>query len=241
MGSDNPYKFAVIEDIPTQNDTLVEFLKRMWPTCKVDPFFSFEPALEAIRSNDYDVVVSDVNLGGGADTYAGIKIAKALDSRRTPLIIVSALAEPALHSDIFMALGAWDYLEKPIRESEFQKQLELAIAYRCGHLERERLEAQNRGGQRDPDLQMDLGARAQVVWRNRRVHLSLTQIRIVEILTRTLNEPVKYQDLFGVIDTGRNRENLRVHIASIREAFRSVDTSFDRIVSVTMYGYVWRV
>ncbi len=243
METDSNFRFAVIEDVPKQNETIAGFLKKFWPGCHVDQFYRFEDAFQAVSNIEYDVVISDVNLGGGQNTYAGVKIAKALDSRATPLLVVSALPEPAIHSEIFMALGAWDYLAKPIRESEFRKQMDLAIEYRCGQRTGVPALSTESSSQRspDPNLVIDLSMRVRVLWKGKRVHLSLTQIRLVELLSRKPNEALPYGELFAVIDSGRNRENLRVHVLAIREAFKSVDTAFDRIASVPMFGYVWRV
>lgn len=240
MNDKRAYRFAVVEDIPEENDVFKGIIKTLWPDSIVDQYFDFPTAFEAVSTIDFDVVVTDVNLGGGTDTYGGAKIAKALDSQHTPLIIVSHLPEPKLHSDIFMALGAWDYLKKPVRESEFQKQLELAVAYRCGQLDRERIAQTRESRIGDPRLAIDLSARAEVTWDRKRVHLTLTQIRIVDILSRNPNVPIKYADIFELIDSGRNRENLRVHIMAIRDAFKYIDHSFNSISSVAMFGYIWR-
>ena len=39
--------------------------------------------------------------------------------------------------------------------------------------------------------------------------------------------------------TGRNRDNVRKHISTIREAFRDIEPDFDGIESVPMRGFRW--
>ena len=69
----------------------------------------------------------------------------------------------------------------------------------------------------------------------------MTKTRIVSVLAENINKDMGYDKLFEVIDSGTNKENLRVHIQTIRAAFREVDPEFDRIRNVPMVGYTWRV
>jgi DNA-binding winged helix-turn-helix (wHTH) protein len=48
---------------------------------------------------------------------------------------------------------------------------------------------------------------------------------------------VSYEDLYRVIKSGRNRDNVRKHVATIREAFREIDPAFDGIENVPMRGF----
>ncbi len=234
-------KFAVIEDIPETNRELTSFLKSHWHDCVVTQLYDYDTAVAALGSTEFDVVVSDVMLGPGGDRLGGLRIAKALDSKLTPLIIVSALEQPEVYSEVFEALGAWDYLEKPILKSAFLKQVELAVAYRQGKLQRDQIAQAEVTKERDPFLHIDFSSKVKVTWKGQRVRLSLTQTRLLDILSSAPNIPVKYDQMFEKIETGRNIENLRVHIMAIRDAFKEVDDTFDRIVSVTMLGYVWRI
>lgn len=52
-------------------------------------------------------------------------------------------------------------------------------------------------------------------------------------------EVVSYDELFAVVKSGRNRDNIRKHISTIREAFRELDEHFDRIENVPMRGFRW--
>jgi two-component system, OmpR family, response regulator ChvI len=50
---------------------------------------------------------------------------------------------------------------------------------------------------------------------------------------------VSYDELFQVVKTGRNRDNVRKHISTIREAFRDIEPTFEGIESVPMRGFRW--
>lgn len=240
MANDETYRFAVIEDIPRQNDQLREYLTDTWPNSHVDQFYDYSRALPSLLSTMYDVVISDVMLGPGDMSLDGFKIAKALDTNKTPLLIVSAIANPEVHRDIFKALGAWDYLVKPPTREDLIHQVKLAIEYRNGALNRETKNLQPVSC-KDPDLVIDMSSRLGVMWRNNRIQLSLTEIRLVEKLVAHANTTVNYEDLYQSIGSGQNKDNLRNHIKNIRQAFKQEDGTFDRILSVTMTGYVWHV
>jgi DNA-binding winged helix-turn-helix (wHTH) protein len=42
-----------------------------------------------------------------------------------------------------------------------------------------------------------------------------------------------------VVKSGRNRDNVRKHVATIRDAFREVDPGFEAIENVPMRGFRW--
>ena len=45
--------------------------------------------------------------------------------------------------------------------------------------------------------------------------------------------------MFQVVKSGRNRDNVRKHVSTIREAFREVDPEFNLIENVPMRGFRW--
>lgn len=229
-------RIAIIEDHPATNDEFRAFLMDLWPDCKVEQYLTFDQAIAGVTSIDFDLIVSDIDLGEGTDRYGGIKIARALDSQRTPFLVVSGSPQPEIHRDIFRALDAWDYLQKPVTAADFAIQARRAIAFRLAQTKNN--EQVIRPGV--PDLVIDLTAREMVKWKGGRVVLSMTQIRLIQKMIENINQVVPYAAFFDDIESGRNKENLRVHIAGIREAFKDVDLTFKKIVTTTMIGYSWR-
>lgn len=122
-------QIAVIDDDPEVIDLLMKWLNDIIPDCQVTPFSELEPALTGIATTDFDLVVSDVDLGSGSDKFGGVKIAKALDTRRSPLLVISGYS---VQEGVFRALGAWDYLQKPISEGDFKTEVKRALMYRRG-------------------------------------------------------------------------------------------------------------
>jgi two-component system response regulator ChvI len=73
-----------------------------------------------------------------------------------------------------------------------------------------------------------------------RLNLPLTAQRILSVLARSA--PPKwsvYEELYQVIKSGRNRDNVRKHVSTIREAMREIDPAFDGIENVPMRGFRW--
>lgn len=234
------YRIAVIEDHKPVNDGLKDLLEEIFPGCEVQQFFELKPAISAIGSTKFDLVVSDVDLGPGTDKYAGIKIAKALDTLRVPLLIVSGSPEYEIQHDIFRALDAWDYLQKPISPDDFKLQVKRALAY-AGNSDAPQVDAaQKMQFPLVPDLSIQGRGRGPAKWKGNKVSLTMTELAIVEELALKAHHVVSQKDLFEHIPTGKNVENLRVKISSIRKSFEEVDKEFDWIKSVPLFGYMWR-
>ena len=77
------------------------------------------------------------------------------------------------------------------------------------------------------------------IWRGHRINLPLTAQRILATLTASRGQVVTYDELFDVVKSGRNRDNIRKHISTIRDAFREIDASFECIENVPMRGFRW--
>lgn len=243
MKANERWRIAVIEDdAPTAKD-YTERLMRIWPDCRIEEYSDSESAMKAIMETDFDLVISDIKLGEGADRMAGIRIAKELDVKRTPLLVVSGLPQPDWHRDVFKALDAWEYLQKPIDPpEEFDTQVKRAMAFRAVTLQ----DAPYRSYEdalkvRVPDLVLDHRAADRVVWRGKRVKLPMCSYYIVELMASRPNEPVKYETLMEKLPTGKNKQNLRQRIQEIKERFEDADPDFDRIENKVMVGYYWRV
>jgi DNA-binding winged helix-turn-helix (wHTH) protein len=128
------------------------------------------------------------------------------------------------------ALDAWDYLQKTTFDrADFVETF---------------LEVLRRGAAGQPaaarnELSVDPLRQGAVLWRGRRVNLPLTAQRILAALDERAGDVVSYEDLYRVIKSGRNRDNVRKHVGAIREAFREIDPAFDGIENVPMRGFRW--
>ncbi|HJV25598.1 MAG TPA: response regulator [Aromatoleum sp.] len=226
-------RVAVIEDdIPTSNQ-LKEWILAARPGIAVDQWFTRDDAEAAITREDYAMVVLDIELG--RERHAGVAIINAINkgARGTPVLVVSAM--PAtIYRSIMKALDAWDYLQKTtFEESDFiDTFLEILRASRDRDADKPAAPAGD-------ELSLDPLRQNTPLWRGKRVNLPLTAQRILLALYQRRGEVVSYDELFQVVKSGRNRDNIRKHISTIREAFRELDEDFDRIENIPMRGFRW--
>lgn len=226
-------KVAVIEDdLPTSNQ-LKDWILAARPGIAVDQWTTRDDAEAAIAREDYAVVVLDIELG--RERHAGVAIINAINkgARGTPVLVVSAM--PAtIYRSIMKALDAWDYLQKTtFEEGDFiDTFLEILRAGR------------DRGAAKPAEavgeeLSLDPLRQNTPLWRGQRVNLPLTAQRILATLYQRRGQVVSYDELFQVVKSGRNRDNIRKHISTIRDAFRELDEDFDRIENIPMRGFRW--
>jgi two-component system response regulator ChvI len=131
------------------------------------------------------------------------------------------------------ALDAWDYLQKTtFEESDF-------IETFLDILRTASPAAATPAVPAGDALVLDPLWQRSPTWRGERINLPLTAQRILATLHQRSGEVVSYDELFEVVKSGRNRDNVRKHVSTIREALREVDPSFEGIENVPMRGFRW--
>ncbi|MBS0394890.1 MAG: response regulator transcription factor [Proteobacteria bacterium] len=224
-------RIAVIEDdVPTSNQ-LKGWILAARPGVRVDQWFSFDDAAAALERESYDVVVLDIELG--RERHAGVALINAVNKRGgTPVLVVSGMPA-SIYRSIMKALDAWDYLQKSdFGETEFiETFLEVLRAARGRPAAAASTPAR--------ELTLDPLRQTSATWRGLRINLPLTAQRILDALYQRRGQVVSYEDLYAVVKSGRNRDNVRKHVATIRDAFREVDPAFDGIENVPMRGFRW--
>lgn len=227
-------KVAVIEDDAPTSNQLAGWIRAARPGIEIHQWFTRDEAEEALGRESYDAVVLDIELG--RERHAGVALINAINKRSqgTPVLVVSAMPA-AIYRSIMKALDAWDYLQKTtFSESDFiDTFLDVLRAARAA-------KGTAKGAAPAEELSLDPLWQRTPIWRGGRVNLPLTAQRILATLYQRKGEVVSYEDLFGVVKSGRNRDNVRKHIATIREAFREADPAFDGIENVPMRGFRWR-
>ncbi len=240
MQNTNPTKSAVTrvavieDDLPTSKQ-LRAWIEAAKPGVIVDQWMNRDDAEAALAREHYDVVVLDIELG--RERHAGVAIINAINKQsKTPVLVVSGM--PAtIYRGIMKALDAWDYLQKTtFEESEFVDTL----------LEMLRASKQRASEEIDSasaitnELQLDPLRQNSALYKGQRVNLPLTAQRILAALHAKRGEVVSYDDLYAVVKSGRNRDNVRKHVSTIREALKEIDANFDEIENVPMRGFRWR-
>ena len=228
-------KVAVIEDdVPTSNQ-LKGWIEAAKPGIQVEQWFSRDEAEAAIARERYDVVVLDIELG--RERHAGVAIINAINKHHgTPVLVVSAMPA-AIYRSIMKALDAWDYLQKTsFDEAEF---IETFLDILRAAKSRSPAEEAPAPVAVRAELSIDPLRQKATLWRGKRVNLPLTAQRILLALFEHKGQVVSYDELFLVVKSGRNRDNIRKHVSTIREAFREIDPDFDGIENVPMRGFRW--
>jgi two-component system, OmpR family, response regulator ChvI len=227
-------RVALIEDdLPTSNQ-LAGWIRAARPQVQVDQWFDRDSAEAALARENYDVVVLDIELG--RERHAGVALINAINKRRAgvPVLVVSAMPA-AIYRSIMKALDAWDYLQKTTFEEADFVETFLEIL-RVARERRATGDAPKAGA---GALSLDPLWQRTPTWRGQRINLPLTAQRILATLYQRRGEVVSYEDLFEVVKSGRNRDNVRKHVSTIRDAFREVDPGFEGIENVPMRGFRW--
>ena len=227
-------RVAVIEDdLPTSNQ-LAGWIRAARPGITVDQWFDRDTAEAALARESYDVVLLDIELG--RERHAGVALINAINKRRSgvPVLVVSAMPA-AIYRSIMKALDAWDYLQKTTFEEADFIETFLEIL----RVARERKAETTRAAPVADELSLDPLWQRTPTWRGERINLPLTAQRILATLYSRRGEVVSYDELFDVVKSGRNRDNVRKHVSTIRDAFRDIDPAFDRIENVPMRGFRW--
>ncbi|KQV96141.1 response regulator transcription factor [Pelomonas sp. Root1237] len=227
-------RIAVIEDDPTTSEQLAGWIRTARPELTVDQWFDRDAAEAALLRERYDLVVLDIELG--RERNAGVALINEINKQGlgTPVLVVSAMPA-AIYRSIMKALDAWDYLQKTtFDEAEFiETFLDILRTARLKEPVKAAAKAE------DSSLQLDPLKQRTPMWRGQRINLPLTAQRILATLHARAGEVVSYEELFDVVKSGRNRDNVRKHVATIRDAFRDVDPTFDGIENIPMRGFRW--
>lgn len=227
-------KVAVIEDdLPTSNQ-LAGWIRAARAGIEIDQWFNRDDAEAALARERYDVVLLDIELG--RERHAGVALINAINKQHqgTPVLVVSAMPA-AIYRGIMKALDAWDYLQKTtFEEADFiDTFLDILRVARSAQTQADAAPAPVH------ELSLDPLWQRTPTWRGERINLPLTAQRILATLYQRAGEVVSYDELFDVVKSGRNRDNVRKHVSTIRDAFREIDPEFERIENVPMRGFRW--
>jgi DNA-binding response OmpR family regulator len=226
-------KVAVIEDdVPTSNQ-LRGWIESARSGTTVEQWFGRDEAIAAVEREHYDLVVLDIELG--RERHAGVAVINAINKRGgTPVLVVSGMPA-SIYRSIMKALDAWDYLQKSdFAENDFIETF-LEMLREVESRQRAAPVATASAG----ELTLDPLRQHSPIWRGQRINLPMTAQRILAALYQNRGQVVSYDQLYQVVKSGRNRDNVRKHVSTIRDAFREIDPKFDAIENVPMRGFRW--
>ncbi len=111
----------VVDDERDHADGMAEALQKC--CAKAIPVYNGQDALEIIRSQDIDIVVTDLKLGGDIDGLDILQEAKKIG--QTEVILITAYATIDTCKDAIRR-GAYDYIVKPINIDQLRSLVEQA-------------------------------------------------------------------------------------------------------------------
>jgi len=127
----------IVEDEAVLRMTFERFLSEDGHTVHLAA--DYPEALAALDTRSYDVVVSDIILGG----KTGIDLLRTMHERGEPCEIIMITGDPSVDTAAeAVRLGAFDYLSKPVKESDLRRNVRLALDRRAIARERDRYAAE---------------------------------------------------------------------------------------------------
>jgi two-component system response regulator ChvI len=161
----------------------------------------------------------------------------------TPVIFLTVLSDD-IYEEAALESGAVDFIDKSRRLPILLKRLELIGEGMPPAVDPDRWRA---GSIRLGPLELRFDTN-RVLWAGRTVDLTLTEFKIVRLLAEKAGQDVGYREIYDLVhgkdfiaghgDQGY-RANVRTFIKRIRNKFRNVDPSFDRIENYARFGYRW--
>ncbi|OFW43857.1 MAG: response regulator [Acidobacteria bacterium RIFCSPLOWO2_12_FULL_67_14b] len=194
--------------------------------------------------------------GGGGDLVLldwkmpgmnGIEVLRRLRDQGSdiPVIFLTVLSDQ-IYEEAALLGGAVDFVEKSRSFSILRKRIELSLG---------RNRAANGVATHSEDTSLRVGRlelqldSSRALWNGQQVYLSLTEFRMVHYMAARSGMDVRYRELYDIVHgegfvagegTEGYRANVRTFVKRIRQKFRDMDPSFDRIGNYPGFGYRWQ-
>lgn len=164
---------------------------------------------------------------------------------QVPVIFLTVLSDQIYEEAALMG-GAVDFVEKSRSVSILLKRIELILS---GTKSQFNSEPEAGSLLKEGHLELYLDT-SRAFWRERQVDLSLTEFTMVQYMASRPGRDIRYRELYDLVhgagfisgegDQGF-RANVRTFIKRIRQKFRKVDGTFEKIENYPGFGYRWRI
>ncbi len=215
-------RLLFVEDDKNLANSVIHYLELNKMTC--DYCGDGKIALNLLKENQYDVIISDVNMPNmDGYTFCSKMRAQGCD---TPLIMLTALNDIDDKLTGFES-GADDYLTKPFEMKELLARVNSLAKRRSGNLKVLKID----------ELGLELNIDKHVAFRdNVQLNLPPSSWTILETLVRAYPNAVKKSDIEFAIwgDELPDSNTLKVHIHSLRQ---NLDKPFDTPILHIINGY----
>jgi DNA-binding response OmpR family regulator len=218
----------LVDDDPGVLDVVAFMLRR--EGFEVDEERDGTAALERARTQAYDIVILDVMLPG----ISGTDVCRALRAESDVPILMLTARDAELDRVLGLELGADDYVTKPFSTAELLSRVRAILRRR--QLDRATGGATVRklGG-----LQIDL-SRHEVVVDGDRVHLTLSEFKVLSLLAEQPDRIVSRRELMQHLWASEHvgdEHACEVHISNLRRKIERDPTQPERLVTVRGMGY----
>jgi DNA-binding response OmpR family regulator len=232
-------KVAIIEDDESTNKHLCQLISGY--DVEVVPAYTREDAIKLVKSQRFDVVIVDVDLGPGPkEKYAGFEILTLLNGAQTVTLVVSGAPHPNLQ-ELAISLQAYDFIGKPIPELSFINKFEHALKT-AQMQEGDNVVSLGSEVALPPNLTKDPKIQYGLRWKGTLVRgLTLTQLRLVACLIEQPGTPVRRAALAHQLGTSNAAAAIATHMSEIRKQFVEIDPEFSQIQPEPGVGYVWKI
>ena len=218
----------VVDDDPGVLDVVAFTLRR--EGFEVDEERDGAAALDAARARSYDIVILDVML----PELPGTDVCRALRAESDVPIVMLTARDAELDRVNGLELGADDYVTKPFSSAELLSRVRAILRRRELDRANGALPVRRLGG-----VRIDLG-RQEVNVDGERVHLTLSEFKVLALLAERSDEPVSRRELMQHLWASEHvgdEHACEVHISNLRRKIERDPSQPERLVTVRGSGY----
>jgi len=219
----------VVDDDPGVLDVVAFMLRR--EGFEVDEEKDGTAALDAARKRPYDIVILDVMLPG----LSGTDVCRELRSESDVPILMLTARDAEIDRVLGLELGADDYVTKPFSAAELLSRVRAILRRR----ELDRVNGTGVTTRKLGGLQIDL-SRHEVTVDGERVHLTLSEFKVLALLAETPDNVVSRRELMQHLWSSEHvgdEHACEVHISNLRRKIERDPSQPQRLVTVRGLGY----
>jgi two-component system, OmpR family, response regulator RegX3 len=218
----------LVDDDPGVLDVVAFTLRR--EGFEVDEERDGPAALEAARAHNYDIVILDIML----PELSGTDVCRALRAESDVPILMLTARDAELDRVNGLEFGADDYVTKPFSSAELLSRVRAILRRRALDRANGGLPVRRLGG-----VEIDLG-RQEVHVDGERVHLTLSEFKVLALLAEQSDTPVSRRELMQHLwasDHVGDEHACEVHISNLRRKIEKDPSRPERLVTVRGLGY----
>ena len=218
----------LVDDDPGVLDVVAFTLRR--EGFEVDEERDGPAALEAARAHSYDIVILDIML----PELSGTDVCRALRAESDVPILMLTARDAELDRVNGLEFGADDYVTKPFSSAELLSRVRAILRRRALDRANGGVPVRRLGG-----VEIDLG-RQEVHVDGERVHLTLSEFKVLALLAEQSDSPVSRRELMQHLwasDHVGDEHACEVHISNLRRKIEKDPSRPERLVTVRGLGY----